>query len=123
MGWNNPPIPWRELERRLSWRSNGTPLPAEPSRSERPSRPPAQPARPAARPLPWAELHVHSAYSFLDGASEPAELVAEAVRLGVETLAITDHDGMYGVVRLAEAVKEAREHDGVEISTVSSGRS
>ncbi|MGH8827854.1 MAG: DNA polymerase III subunit alpha, partial [Jiangellaceae bacterium] len=51
--------------------------------------------------------HCHSSYSFLDGASDPEALVAEAVALGVETLAITDHDGMYGVVRFAEAAREA----------------
>ena len=45
----------------------------------------------------WAELHCHSSYSFLDGASSPEELVDEAVRLGLAALAITDHDGMYGV--------------------------
>ena len=58
--------------------------------------------------VPYAELHCHSHFSFLDGASDPAELVAEAVRLGLTALAITDHDGFYGVVRFAAA---AREHD------------
>ncbi len=53
--------------------------------------------------MPWAELHCHSACSFLDGASSPAELVAEAARLGVETLAVTDHDGMYGAAQFARA--------------------
>ena len=52
---------------------------------------------PPGRSLPWAELHCHSNYSFLDGASRPAELVNEAARLGLSALAITDHDGMYGV--------------------------
>jgi error-prone DNA polymerase len=52
---------------------------------------------------PYAELHCHSNFSFLDGASHPDELVEEAVRLGLEALAITDHDGMYGAVRFAEA--------------------
>jgi len=58
--------------------------------------------------VPYAELHCHSNASFLDGASHPAELVEEATRLGLEALALTDHNGMYGVVRFAEA---AREHD------------
>ena len=40
----------------------------------------------------YAELHAHSAYSFLDGASMPEEMVEEAQRLGLEALAITDHD-------------------------------
>ncbi len=52
---------------------------------------------------PYAELHTHSAYSFLDGASHPEELVAEAARLELDALALTDHDGLYGVVRFAEA--------------------
>src|SRR5438128_6679604 len=51
----------------------------------------------------YAELHCHTNFSFLDGASHPEELVEEAARLGLEALAITDHDGMYGVVRFAEA--------------------
>src|SRR6266516_3515034 len=55
--------------------------------------------------VPYAELHCHSNASFLDGASHPAELVEEAVRLGLEALALTDHDGMYGVVRFAEAAR------------------
>ncbi|GAA1969063.1 hypothetical protein GCM10009718_00800 [Isoptericola halotolerans] len=53
----------------------------------------------------YAELHAHSAFSFLDGASHPAELAAEADRLGLEALALTDHDGLYGVVRFAEAAR------------------
>ncbi|MFH5822701.1 error-prone DNA polymerase [Georgenia sp. AZ-5] len=53
----------------------------------------------------YAELHAHSAFSFLDGASQPEELAAEAARLGLEALALTDHDGLYGVVRLAEAAR------------------
>ena len=42
---------------------------------------------------------------FLDGASHPEELAEEAARLGLEALALTDHDGFYGVVRFAEAAK------------------
>ncbi|MFC5338579.1 error-prone DNA polymerase [Leucobacter denitrificans] len=53
----------------------------------------------------YAELHAHSHYSFLDGASSPDELVAEAVRLGLTGLAITDHDGFYGAPRFAEAAR------------------
>ncbi|NLU81813.1 error-prone DNA polymerase [Rhodococcus sp. HNM0569] len=56
--------------------------------------------------VPYAELHAHSAYSFLDGASPPEELVEEAARLGLEAVALTDHDGFYGVVRFAEAARE-----------------
>src|SRR5271169_3231580 len=57
--------------------------------------------------VPYAELHCHSNFSFLDGASYPEELVAEAARLGLSALALTDHDGLYGVVRFAEAAKQA----------------
>jgi len=53
--------------------------------------------------VPYAELHTHTNFSFLDGASHPEEMVTEAVRLGLSALAITDHDGFYGVVRFAEA--------------------
>ncbi|TNC17084.1 error-prone DNA polymerase [Georgenia sp. 311] len=53
----------------------------------------------------YAELHAHSAFSFLDGASQPEELAVEAHRLGLEALALTDHDGLYGVVRFAEAAR------------------
>ena len=59
----------------------------------------------AGRPA-YAELHCHSSFSFLDGASHPEELVAEAARLGLEALALTDHDGLYGVVRFYEAARE-----------------
>src|SRR6266540_868178 len=57
--------------------------------------------------IPYAELHCHSNFSFLDGASHPEELVEEAARLGLEALALTDHEGVYGVVRFAEAAKAA----------------
>ncbi|WP_333812573.1 error-prone DNA polymerase [Timonella senegalensis] len=56
--------------------------------------------------LTYGELHAHSAFSFLDGASEPEELAAEAARLGLSSLALTDHDGLYGVVRFAQAAKQ-----------------
>lgn len=55
--------------------------------------------------IPYAELHAHSNFSFLDGASHPEELAAAAVRLGLGALAITDHNGFYGVVRFAEAAR------------------
>ena len=51
----------------------------------------------------YAELHAHSAYSFLDGANEPEDLVAAAVELGLEALALTDHNGLPGIVKHAEA--------------------
>ncbi len=54
----------------------------------------------------YAELHAHSAFSFLDGASQPEELAHEAARLGLRGLALTDHDGLYGVVRFAQAARD-----------------
>lgn len=53
----------------------------------------------------YAELHAHSAFSFLDGASQPEEMAAEAGRLGLSALALTDHDGLYGAVRFAGAAR------------------
>ena len=53
----------------------------------------------------YAELHAHTAFSFLDGASHPEELAAEAARLGLSALAVTDHDGLYGVVRFSQAAR------------------
>ncbi len=53
----------------------------------------------------YVELHAHSAYSFLDGASQPEELVARAAQLGYEALALTDHDGLYGSLEFAHAAK------------------
>src|SRR5580765_2668935 len=51
----------------------------------------------------YAELHCHSAYSFLDGASPPDELLAEAHRLGYPALALTDRNGVYGSLAFAHA--------------------
>jgi error-prone DNA polymerase len=111
VGFTNPGIPWSELERRLSDRpprgrsiehGSGKNLAADGERIEPVARP-----RPAELTVPYAELHAHSNFSFLDGASSPGELVGEAVRLGLEALALTDHNGFYGVVRFAEAAAEA----------------
>ena len=44
----------------------------------------------------YAELHAHSNFSFLDGASHPEALVERAAELGYEALAVTDHHGFYG---------------------------
>ncbi|HEX6235787.1 MAG TPA: DNA polymerase III subunit alpha, partial [Acidimicrobiales bacterium] len=130
MGFNNPDVPWREIERTLSGRRPG----GDPRgwwstggarRDHRPSDVPEgadggdspawSPRRPAYEPpgnlrrragaTPYAELHCHSNFSFLDGASHPEELAEEAARLGLEALALTDHDGLYGVVRFAEAAR------------------
>src|SRR4051794_26725460 len=51
----------------------------------------------------YVELHCHSAFSFLDGASHPIELIAEAARQGHSALALTDHDGLHGAMEFAVA--------------------
>ena len=107
MGWNDGPPTWAEMERVL----NSRPRPPDGSDAPAWSRKRAeyQPVPLAERPrsaVPYAELHAHSAFSFLDGASTPEELVAEAARLGLRAIALTDHDGFYGVVRFAEAARE-----------------
>ena len=55
----------------------------------------------------YAELHCHTNFSFLDGASAPDELAEQAVELGLSGLAVTDHQGLYGVVRASAAYEEA----------------
>ena len=111
MGFDNPVIPWRELERRLSGRSDGA---ARPGRTEgRGQTNGAEGAgdvsalRRRLPRVPYAELHARSRFSFMDGSSNPEELVAEAARLGLDALALTDLNGFYGVVRFAEAAAEA----------------
>ncbi len=104
MGWNNPEIPWKELERRLSGRPARDPYGDAPI-SRRKKRLDEDTVRgPEGPVVPYAELHAHSDFSFLDGASSPSALVAEAIRQGLHGLAITDHDGFYGAPALAEAV-------------------
>ncbi|HEX6857830.1 MAG TPA: error-prone DNA polymerase, partial [Streptosporangiaceae bacterium] len=125
MGWDNPPIPWRELERRLSWRRPGDPAITTGDRAagEQPPQPDQEPPAPPPARHPeadgpeWAELHCHSSYSFLDGASSPADLVAEAAQRGLVALALTDHDGMYGVPQFAQAAGRCRTA-GTRIGTV-----
>ncbi len=129
MGWDNPPVPWRELERRLSWgkgtgqAQDGPGAGLDEGRGTGPPHGGADVLRPVTR-LPvvpsspaWAELHCHSSYSFLDGASSPSDLVLEAVTRGLSVLAITDHDGMYGVPQFAQAAARLRD-GGASLGTV-----
>jgi error-prone DNA polymerase len=53
----------------------------------------------------YVELHCHSAYSFLDGASHPVELAGVAAQQGHRALALTDHDGLHGAMEMAHALK------------------
>jgi error-prone DNA polymerase len=125
MGFNNPPVPWSTVERALSGRltkedlaklgqevvhdpttidhGDGGDTPAWTRKRQRYEAP--EFVRQATT-VPYAELHCHSNFSFLDGASHPEELAEEAARLGLTGLAITDHDGFYGVVRFSEAADE-----------------
>ncbi len=156
MGFNNPDMPWSELEARLSgkrvndqqrdrqrdqdkdqltrkqaeayvgergadgrvagspsWNAGGDGpawsrkrQPFQPADDIRSARTVSDDSGGRPRPIvPYAELHCHSNFSFLDGASHPEELAEQAARLGLETLALTDHDGLYGVVRFAEAAR------------------
>src|ERR1043166_2448336 len=70
----------------------------------------------------YVELHAHSAYSFLDGASLPEEVAARAAELGYGALALTDHDGIYGSLEFAHAAKAfgVRPITGAEV-TLSDG--
>ncbi|HWM15440.1 MAG TPA: PHP domain-containing protein, partial [Microbacterium sp.] len=111
MGFNNPSVPWSEMERLLSDKRRPGNVPANADGGDSPAwsrkRGPYVP-QPIARPddaVPYAELHAHSSFSFLDGASSPEELAEEAERLGLHALAVTDHDGFYGIVRFAEAAE------------------
>lgn len=118
MGWHNPPVPWSEFERALSDASRpGSPPPGADggdspawSRKRQAYVPEVAAPAPVDAPVPYVELHAHSNFSFLDGASAPEKLVEEAARLGLDGIALTDHDGLYGIVRLAEA---AEAHPGL----------
>lgn len=112
MGWdNNPRLTWTDLERTLSGDDRaarelppGTRPDPGPVSTRRKRTPPADIRRPDDA-VPYAELHAHSTYSFLDGASSPDDLIAEAERLGLTALALTDHDGFYGAARFAEVAE------------------
>lgn len=55
----------------------------------------------------YVELHLHTAFSFLDGASLPEEMVGRAADLGYRALAVTDHDGLHGTMEFARAARAA----------------
>lgn len=140
VGWSNGPPSWAEMERVLAGKPvgkrgeagrSGSPrdkprrsgTPAEPpddgpwSRKRGAYEPPSD-GRAVRSSVSYAELHAHSAYSFLDGASTPEELVEEAARLDLRAIALTDHNGLYGAVRFAEAAAELDMHTvfGAELS-------
>ncbi|HEX4191256.1 MAG TPA: error-prone DNA polymerase [Marmoricola sp.] len=109
MGWSNPPIPWSELERRLSpvpQAANAAPDEGPVTRKRKRPAPDVEVRPPAGPVTPYAELHVHSNFSFLDGASGPDRLVEQAVRLGLSGIALTDHDGFAGAPLFAETAQK-----------------
>ncbi|WP_019145276.1 error-prone DNA polymerase [Aeromicrobium massiliense] len=114
MPYFNPDIPWRELERGLSGRPPEAPEPdgGDAPGYSRKRRPAVRDdvRRPTGPVVPYAELHCHSSYSFLDGASGPEKLVAEAIGLGLHALAITDHDGFHAAPYMAETAQLHAEH-------------
>ena len=65
------------------------------------------------RRLEYAELHCHSAFSLLDGASLPESLVDRAAELGLSALALTDHDDLGGVVRFAARARDLDDFPGL----------
>ncbi len=73
--------------------------------------------------MSYIELHCHSAYSFLDGASAPEELARRAAELGYPALALTDHDGVWGAMEFAQACKEfgVRPIVGCELTVTPAG--
>jgi error-prone DNA polymerase len=73
----------------------------------------------------YVELHCHSAYSFGDGASLPEELAFRAAELGHPALALTDHDGLWGSMELAQACKAAgvRSITGAELTVTANASS
>jgi error-prone DNA polymerase len=68
---------------------------------------------------PYVELHAHSAFSFLDGASTPAELASVVARLGYPAFALTDHDGVWGSMEFVQACKEIEACGEVAIKPIS----
>ncbi len=75
-------------------------------------------------PAAYVELHARSAFSFLEGASVPEDLVARAAALGYPAMALVDRDGVYGSPRFHMAAKKAglRAHVGAEITTSDGAR-
>ena len=57
--------------------------------------------------MPFTHLHVHTKYSLLDGASKIPELIDRAKALGMDSIAITDHGVMYGVIEFYKEAKKA----------------
>lgn len=127
MGFQSSELSWAELEARLSngrapssvaWNGGGD----GPALSAK--RQPFQPVlHPQRGEVPYAELHCRSNFSFLEGAAHPEELAEVAASLGLHALALTDRNGLYGIVRFAEAARAVSLPTvfGVELDCASRG--
>ena len=127
MGFHNPAVPWSEIHAHLS---NGRLSNGRRASTVAPNAGGDGPAFGATRqPFetkvvrgesahPYAELHCRSNFSFLTGASHPEQLAERAAGLGLDALALTDRNGLYGIVRFAEAARATglRTMFGVEFS-------
>src|ERR1035441_7517355 len=73
---------------------------------------------------PYVELHARSAFSFLQGASAPEDLVSACAELGIPAMALLDRDGVYGAPRFHMAAKKTgmRAHIGSEITCTNGKR-
>ena len=93
-------LPWSRVERILSGRPGPVPVSVDhlPQAADAP--------KVGHSAVPFAELHAVSSYSFLHGASEPEELVARAVELGLWGIALVDRDGFYGLMKFVEAAAQ-----------------
>jgi error-prone DNA polymerase len=89
-----------------------------------PTEPPSETVRiPRKRDSEYIELHAASAFSFLDGASQPDALIERAVELNMPAMALADRNGVYGVARFHTAATQGgmRAHIGAEIAVSSFG--
>ncbi|MGP9536978.1 error-prone DNA polymerase [Brachybacterium sp. AOP43-C2-M15] len=102
--WFLGPPAWKDLEAILSDRP--AELVSPPIVVEHTGRRDEDSYRPA-RTVDYAELHAHSHFSFLDGASSPEDMAEQAARLGLGAIALVDHDGLPGAVRVATAAAQA----------------
>ena len=72
----------------------------------------------------YIELHAASAFSFLEGASQPEEMVRRACELEMPAMALMDRNGVYGTARFHISAKanNVRAHVGAEVAVASLGR-
>ncbi|MEI7919516.1 MAG: PHP domain-containing protein [bacterium] len=56
--------------------------------------------------MAFTHLHGHSTFSFLEAIGKPANIISTAKELGMDAIAITDYNGMYGMVKFYQATKD-----------------